>query len=92
MIKSFRNKGLERFFATGSKRGISPDYAEKIERILDRLDASISPADMNLPGYKLYALKGQEIGTWAVTVDANWRITFRFEGQDAFVVDYRDYH
>jgi len=92
MIRSFRHKGLERFFISGSKRGLLPDHAEKIARILDRLDASTSPADMNLPGYHLHPLKGQEAGTWSVTVDENWRITFKFEGQDAFVVDYRDYH
>ncbi|MCL1930275.1 MAG: type II toxin-antitoxin system RelE/ParE family toxin [Treponema sp.] len=92
MIRSFRHKGLEQFFITGSKRGILPDHADKIARILDRLDASIAPADMNLPGYRLHELKGQEAGTWSVTVNANWRITFQFEGQDAVVVDYRDYH
>jgi proteic killer suppression protein len=92
MIRSFRHKGLEQFFITGSKRGILPDHADKIARILDRLDASIAPTDMNLPGYRLHELKGQEVGTWSVTVNANWRITFQFEGQDAVVVDYRDYH
>ncbi|MCL2026185.1 MAG: type II toxin-antitoxin system RelE/ParE family toxin [Leptospirales bacterium] len=69
-----------------------PEHAEKIARILDRLDASISPVDMNLPGYQLHELKGQGAGTWAVTVNANWRITFQFEGQDALFVDYLDYH
>jgi proteic killer suppression protein len=60
MIRSFRHKGLERFFVTGSKKGIQPEHAEKIARILDRLDASISPSDMNLPGYRLHELKGQD--------------------------------
>jgi len=83
---------LEQFFITGSKRGIQPDHADKIARILDRLDASITPTDMNLPGYRLHELKGQEAGTWSVTINGNWRVTFQFEGQDAFVVDYRDYH
>ena len=92
MIESFRHKGLERFFFTGSKGGISPSHAEKIERILDRLDASICPSDMNLPGYNLHELKGKDAGIWSVTVNANWRITFGFKGQNAFLVDYRDYH
>jgi proteic killer suppression protein len=92
MIRSFRHKGLERFFVTGSKKGILPEHTEKIARILDRLDASISPTDMNLPGYRLHGLKGQDAGVWSVVVSANWRITFEFRGQDAFVVDYRDYH
>ena len=92
MIRSFRHKGLEAFFCYGSKKGIMPEHAPKIARILDRLDASISPSDMNLPGYRLHELKGKEAGTWAVTVNANWRITFEFEGQDAILVDYKDYH
>ena len=92
MIRSFRHKGLERFFYTGSRRGIQPEQSDKLARILDRLDASIDPADMNLPGYKLHELKGRDAGIWAVTVRANWRITFAFEGQDAVLVDYRDYH
>jgi proteic killer suppression protein len=92
MIRSFRHKGLQIFFVTGSKRGILPEHSEKIARILDRLDASVSPADMNLPGYRLHELKGQNAGTWSVTVSANWRITFEFEGQNALSVDYRDYH
>jgi len=92
MIRSFNHKGLEQFFITGSKRGIQPDHADKIARILDRLDASISPTDMNLPGYRLHELKGKEAGTWTVMVNGNWRITFQFEDQDAIVVDYKDYH
>jgi len=92
MIRSFRHKGLEQFFFTGSKKGIQPEQADKIARILDRLDASISPIDMNLPGYNLHELKGNEAGTWAVSVNGNWRITFQFHGQDAVIVDYRDYH
>jgi len=92
MIRSFKHKGLERFFITGSKKGIQPAHIDKIARILDRLDAGISPIDMNLPGYRLHELKGCEAGTWAVTVSGNWRITFQFIGQDAHVVDYKDYH
>jgi proteic killer suppression protein len=92
MILSFRHKGLERFFITGVKKGIAPDHTEKLARILDRLDASISPADMNLPGYRLHELKGQDAGTWSVMVSVNWRITFQFDGQNASMVDYLDYH
>jgi proteic killer suppression protein len=92
MILSFRHKGLEQFFISGSKKGILPDHAQKLARILDRLDASISPIDMNLPGYKLHELKGQDAGRWSVTINANWRLTFEFEGQNAILVDYLDYH
>ena len=50
------------------------------------------PQDMNLPGYKLHELSGKEKGTWAVSVSGNWRVIFRFEGADAVLGDYRDYH
>jgi toxin HigB-1 len=92
MIKSFNHKGLQTFFQTGSKKGIIPDHASKIARILDRLDASTSPRDMSLPGYHLHQLSGQEKNTWSVKVSGNWRITFMFEGEDAILVDYKDYH
>jgi len=92
MIRSFKHKGLERFFISGIRKGIKPEHAEKVARILDRLDASTSVADMNLPGYRLHELKGRDSGIWSVMVSANWRITFEFIGQDAYVVDYRDYH
>jgi proteic killer suppression protein len=92
MIRSFIHKGLMQFFETGTKKGIQPEQAPKLARILDRLDASTSPKDMNLPGFALHQLHGQEEGTWAVSVNGNWRITFSFKGNDAFDVDYRDYH
>ncbi len=92
MIKSFAHKGLKDFFETGSKRGIQPEHAPRLGRMLDRLDASISPLDMNLPGYRLHELKGDEHNCWSVAVNGNWRMTFYFEGEDAYLVDYRDYH
>ena len=92
MIKSFEHKGLEEFFNTGSKRGIQPEHAAKLARMLDRLDASIKPSDMNLPGYRLHPLQGDKKEMWSVTVNGNWRLTFYFEGQDAYLVDYVDYH
>jgi toxin HigB-1 len=92
MIKSFKHKGLEEFYKTGSKRGIQPEQANKLGRMLDRLDASIAPEDMNLPGYRLHQLVGNKKDMWSVTVNGNWRMTFYFEGQDAFLVDYQDYH
>ena len=92
MIRSFKHKGLERFYHTGDKKGINPDQAQKLARVLDRLEASLNPRDMDLPGYKLHELKGKEKGTWSVLVNGNWRVTFQFKGNHATVVDYRDYH
>lgn len=92
MIKSFSHKGLKEFFETGSKKGIQADHAPKLSRMLDRLDASTNPQDMDLPGYRLHPLKGDKKDMWAVTVNGNWRMTFYFEGLDAYLVDYTDYH
>ena len=90
MIRSFRHKGLERFFRRGDYRGIPAQSGTRIERILDRLDAAMRPDDMNLPGYRFHRLKGDRSGTYAVTVTGNWRITFAFEGEDATGVDLED--
>jgi len=92
MIKSFKHKGLELFYNTGNKKGIIPEHCNKIARILDRLDASVNPQDMNLPGYSLHKLSGKEINYWAVSVNGNWRIIFQFIGEDVILVDYLDYH
>ena len=92
MIKSFAHKGLKELYETGSKKGIQAEHASKLGRMLDRLDASINAQDMNLPGYRLHSLKGDKQDMWSVTVSGNWRMTFYFEGQDAYLVDYQDYH
>ncbi|PCI71997.1 MAG: peptidase [Kangiella sp.] len=91
-IKSFRHKGLERFFVSGTTRGINPRHARKLENRLDRLDAAITPEDMNLPGYRLHQLEPRNVGRWAVDISGAWRVTFEFEGSDAIVVDYEQYH
>ena len=92
MIKSFKHKGLEKFFHKDDRRGINAKHAAKLARILDRLDASVRPQDMNLPGYRLHELSGKEKGTWSVWITGNWRLTFQFDGPDAVVVNYQDYH
>ena len=92
MIASFRHKGLERFFRTGSKAGIQPAHADRLRLQLGRLDAAAVPEDMNLPGWKFHALGKDLAGHYAVTVNRNWRLTFAFDGGDAILVDYQDYH
>jgi toxin HigB-1 len=92
MIRSFRHAGLEKFFLTGSKAGIQPKHAEKLSLQLFALNRAKSAADMGSAGWDLHALKGDLRGHWAVKVNANWRVTFTFEGEDAILVDYRDYH
>lgn len=92
MIRSFKHKGLAKFFETGSKAGIHSVHADRLRLILGRLNAAVRAEDMGLPGLRLHPLKGERKGTWAVWVSGNWRITFRFVGTDAEVVDYEDYH
>lgn len=89
---SFQHKGLKQFYETGSKAGIQPTHALRLRLILGRLDASREPRDMALPGLKLHPLAGDQGGTWSVWVSGNWRVTFRFDGQDVILVDYLDYH
>lgn len=92
MIVSIRHKGLADFFHLGTQRGIPASFAARIQRLLDRLDASVTPQDMDLPGYRCHQLKGQRVGTYAVAVSANWRLTFQFSGANAVNVDLEDYH
>ena len=92
MIRSFRHRGIERFFTTGSKAGIQPRHADKLRIQLTTLNLASTPLDMNRPGWDWHPLKGNLAGHWAVSVSGNWRLTFTFEGEDAVLVDYQDYH
>ncbi len=92
MIRTWRHKGLQAFFETGSKAGIQAAQAVRLGGQLRRLNVARVAQDMNVPGWKLHALKGDSKGHWAVWVSGNWRLRFRFEGQDAILVDYQDYH
>jgi proteic killer suppression protein len=83
---------LEKFFRTGSKAGIQPAHAAKLETQLITLNRAAEPFDMNFAGWHLHQLKGDLAGHWSVRVNGNWRMMFRFEGEDAILVDYRDYH
>lgn len=92
MIVGFRHKGLQMLYRTGSIRGVQAAHAAKLRMILADLDAAFKPADMDLPGYRLYPLKGKLKGQWSVWVNGNWRVTFAFDGADVELVDYQDYH
>ena len=92
MIISFKHNGLKKLFFKNNPEHVNPQHVSKLLRILDRLDASKRPEDMNLPGYKLHELSGKEKGTWSVWISGNWRVTFRFDGIDATSVNYEDYH
>lgn len=92
MIKSFRHKGLGRYFESGSKAGIQPEHATRLRMQLAALDTAITIEDMDIPGFRLHALKGSNGGRWSIRVNGNWRITFEFRDGNAFVLDYEDYH
>jgi toxin HigB-1 len=92
MIRSFKHAGLEKFFNTGSKAGIQPKHASKLELQLGVLDGASESNQMNVPGWDFHPLKGALEGHFAVKVNGNWRLTFRFLGSDAEVVNYLDYH
>jgi proteic killer suppression protein len=92
MIRSIRHKGLKRLYEDDDPRGVIAEHAVKLHDILVRLDAARAVADMDMPGFRLHALKGELKGFWAVTVRANWRVIFRFADHDALDVDYLDYH
>jgi len=92
MIKSFRHKGLRRFFETGVNAGIQPSHAPRLRLQLAAFDQARKPADMGAANWGLHPLQGHLKGHWSVGVSGNWRLTFRFEGQDAVLVDYQDYH
>jgi proteic killer suppression protein len=92
MIKRFRHKGLARFFETGDTRGINAQHAAWLRLLLTSLNAAETPADMNLPGYRLHQLKGERKGQWAVSVSGNWRLMFVFDGSNASDVELVDYH
>ena len=92
MIRSFRHKGLEKFFLTGSKAGITATHVKRLRLILGRLDAAHELQDMNLPGLRLHKLAGKLESYWAVEVSGNWRLIFQFHEHSAWNVDYLDYH
>jgi proteic killer suppression protein len=93
VIKSFMHKGLESFFLKGSKAGIQPAHAHKLGSTLRRLNEATCAQDMNLPGWNLHPLKGNEFKNhYSIWVNGNWRMTFKFEGVDAILVGYQDHH
>ena len=89
MIKTFRHKGLQAFFEKSSLAGIQPHHANRLKRQLTQLAIANAADDMNVPGWRLHPLS---TGDWSVWVNGNWRLTFTFEGTDAVLVDYQDYH
>ena len=92
MIKSFRHKGLRRFYERGTTAGIQAQHKKRLRIQLVALDTASTIDDMDIPGFKLHPLKGKRKGFWSISVSGNWRITFEFKDGNAYVLDYEDYH
>lgn len=92
MIKSWKHKGLKKFFETGNKSGITVSHEKRLKIILQRLSAAIVPEDMNTPGMRFHKLSHNLAGFYSVSVSGNWRVVFKFSNHDAIEVDYIDYH
>lgn len=92
MILNFRHKGLKLLFAKGDRSKVPSEHADKLERILARLEESTVIDNMNLPGFRLHQLKGDLVGHWSVSVSGNWRVIFQFKDGHASKVDFLDYH
>ncbi|MGI1677660.1 MAG: type II toxin-antitoxin system RelE/ParE family toxin [Cellvibrionaceae bacterium] len=92
MIKSFKHKGLEKFYKTGTKKGIQAAHATKLRMQLAALETAHCIEDLDIPGYRLHQLKGNRKGLWSITVNGNWRVTFEFEAGHVYIVNYEDYH
>ena len=92
MIKTFRHKGLRRFFETGNTTGIQPNHIKRLRMQLAALDTATTIEDMAIPGFRLHSLKGELRGRWSISVSGNWRITFEFNDGNAFILDHEDYH
>lgn len=92
MIVNIKHRGLVDLYNGGSGRYVQPDHVRKLRSILHILDVSRSPREANFNGLALHALVGPLHGHYAVRVSANWRVTFRFEDEDVYDVDYVDYH
>ncbi|PHS70115.1 MAG: Killer protein [Cycloclasticus sp.] len=92
MIKSFKHKGLEKFYSSGSTKGIQAKHAKKLRMQLIALNTAYHIEDLDIPGYRLHQLKGNIKKCWSITVSANWRITFEFSDGNIYIVNYEDYH
>ena len=92
MIRSFRHKGLKRFFEIGAVSGVRASHAKRLRMQLSALDTAQTIDDMDIPGFRLHPLSGKQKGRWSIWVNGKWRITFEFKDGNAYILDYEDYH
>ncbi len=92
MIKSFKHKGLEKFYKTGNTKGIQAIHAKKLKQLLSMLEAMTTTDDLKLPSLRFHQLQGDKQNLYSITVQANWRLTFEFDNENVYILDYTDYH
>ena len=92
MIKSFKHKGLQKFYETGKTTGIQAEHKKRLKLQLVALNTATEIEDMDIPGFKLHPLKGKRKGIWTISVSGNWRLTFEFEDGNVYILNYEDYH
>ena len=92
MIQSIRHKGLRQYFEQGKTSGIQHNHAKRLRMQLAILDTAQKIDDVNISGFYLHQLKGQDKNRWLIRVSGNWRLTFEFRDNDVYVLDYEDYH
>lgn len=92
MIKTFKHKGIEVFYRSGNTKGIQANHSNRLRMQLAALDTAQNIEDMRLPGYRLHSLKGSRKGSWSISVNGNWRLTFKFVDGNVHLLDYEDYH
>ena len=92
MIKSFKPKGLEKFYKTGNTKGIQAIHARKLKQLLSMLEAMTTTDDLKLPSLRFHQLQGDKQNLYSITVQANWRLTFEFDNENVHILDYTDYH
>ena len=92
MIKSFKHKGLQKFYETGRNTGVQSAHKKRLKFQLIALDTATKIEDMDIPGFKLHPLKGKRKGIWSISVSGNWRLTFEFEDGNVYILNYGDYH
>jgi len=91
MIRSFRSRALSAFWEKGDASKIRADHVARIRIRLARLNVVKQPEEMNVPGFNFHKLHGKP-QRYAVSISGPWRITFGWDGTDAVLVDYEQYH
>lgn len=92
MIETIFHKGLSLLWEKDNASKLPAAQIIKIKMVLTLLDNAVNVQDMNFPGSGLHQLKGDLAGFWSVKVNGNYRLIFRLENENAFDVDYIDYH